>query len=40
MSVFREREKVWIWVGREAERLWEGLGEGKPQSKYIVWKKM
>lgn len=32
----KEKEKVWIWVGREAERFWEGLGEGKPQSKYII----
>lgn len=24
---------------REAQRAWEELGEAKPQSEYIVWKK-
>lgn len=32
-----EKEKV--WMEREARRAWEELGEAKPQSEYIVWKK-
>lgn len=24
----REKEKVWIWVGREIERIWVDLEEG------------
>lgn len=33
----RERENS--WVGREVEKIWEELGEGKTQSKILYEKK-
>lgn len=34
----RERENS--WVGREVEKIWEELGEGKTQSKILYEKKI
>lgn len=33
------KEKVWVCVVRDVGTVWEGLGEEKPWSEYIVYKK-
>lgn len=33
-----EKEKVWIWMGREVDKMWKELEKEKSQSEYTVLK--